>query len=241
MKFQWIITPDDKQLYREFVHRFEPHDFVKERRKRNVERTNVDISIETVWRCVIGCLLTTQQKSGRGSRVEQFMQNEKQLFSFNFCRESNGLALFAKETLKQAGLRRTERIPAEIVHAVNVFKESWHELELGLGKLHGNQPNAKQTERATARWIQDKFKGFGPKQSRNLLQWLGLSQYEIPLDSRVMKVLRTLDFPVPLSSTALADEEYYCFVLDGLQVILAHIEVLPCIFDACAFASLERD
>ena len=39
-------------------------------------------------------------------------------------------------------------------------------------------------ERETARWIASRLVGFGPKQSRNLLQSLGLGRYEIPLDSR---------------------------------------------------------
>ncbi len=57
----------------------------------------------------------------------------------------------------------------------------------------------------------------------------------------MIKVLRTPTFPVPLSATALADEAYYCFIEDGLQNVLAKISVLPCIFDACAFASGERN
>ena len=59
--------------------------------------------------------------------------------------------------------------------------------------------------------------------------------------SRIIKVLRELKFPVPLSSTALADEAYYCFVEDGIQEIMSRIGVFPCVFDACAFASFERN
>jgi hypothetical protein len=35
-----------------------------------------------------------------------------------------------------------------------------------------------------AGYIQETFEGFGPKQSRNLLQALGLTRYEIPIDIR---------------------------------------------------------
>src|SRR5579883_1784619 len=161
-----------------------------------------------------------------------------QLFSFNFCSESPGLATVTKESLKRAGLRRSELIPGEICHALAVFKANWQEFESALRDLN-EHPNATR-ERMLARWIQDRFVGFERKQSRNLLQWLGISQHEIPLDSRMMKVLRKLNFPVPLSPAALADEAYYCFVEDGLHTILNQIETLPCIFDACAFASFER-
>lgn len=70
---------------------------------------------------------------------------------------------------------------------------------------------------------------------------MGLSKYEIPLDSRMVKVLKALEFPVPLSAKALADESYYCFIEDGIQQLMAEIDVYPCVFDACAFASFETD
>jgi len=238
MTFQWIITHDDEQRYREFVTKYAEDPWVTERLKRNVHRTSVDISVGNVWRRVVCCLLTTQQKSGRGSRVGQLIKEDGKLFSFTFCRESAHVAAVAKEVLQQAGLRRSERIPAEIAHAMSVFKESWEEFELALRNLW-DRPHAK-TERDVARWIQAKFKGFGPKQSRNLLQWLGLSQHEIPLDSRMMKVLKELNFPVPLSASALADEAYYCFVEDGIHTVLGRIGVIPCVFDACVFARFER-
>jgi len=239
MTFQWIITPDDEQRYRDFISKYEAHPWVQTRLTRNVHRTSIDISASLVWARVVSCLLTTQQKSGRGSRVEQFIQTDEQLLSFAFCRESDSLGIVARDALKQAGLRRAERISTEICHAMNVFKGNWQEFQSALKKLNG-QANA-EMERNLARWIQEKFVGFGPKQSRNLLQWLGLSQYEIPLDSRMMKVLKQLNFPIPLSAAALSDEAYYCFVLDGLHTILARLGTLPCIFDACAFASFERD
>jgi hypothetical protein len=40
-------------------------------------------------------------------------------------------------------------------------------------------------ERIVARVLDEQLRGIGPKQSRNLLQELGLTRYEIPLDSRV--------------------------------------------------------
>ena len=52
-----------------------------------------------------------------------------------------------------------------------------------------------KSERHAAEFIDKQLKGFGPKQSRNLLQWLGPSRYEIPLDSRITKWLN--DFWIP--------------------------------------------
>jgi len=240
MKLNWIITAEDEQRYRDFVDKNKTRTVVLKRLSRNIERSNIDISIQSVWTHLVRCLLTTQQRSGARSRVSQFINSNAQLFSLEFCRDSNDLASVAKAALKESGLRRTDGIAAEINNAIEFFRSgSFQEFELKLQSI--TKETAVKRERNVARWIQRQFKGFGPKQSRNLIQWLGLSQYEIPLDSRMAKVLRKLDFPVPLSSAALADEEYYCFVEDGLHIILSRIEVVPCIFDACAFASFEKD
>lgn len=95
-------------------------------------------------------------------------------------------------------------------------------------------------ERETASFISASLKGFGPKQSRNMLQWLGLTRHKIPLDSRMIKWLNNTGFPIRLAAQGLADEAYYCFVLDGIQELCKHAKVPPCIFDVAVFASFER-
>jgi hypothetical protein len=104
-------------------------------------------------------------------------------------------------------------------------------------------PQPKETERICATGVDKLLKGFGPKQSRNLLQWLGLTQHEIPIDSRVIKWLRGLgksDSLHLLSSTALGEAGYYCCIMDTIQALCGEAEVLPCIFDASVFASFEK-
>jgi len=90
-----------------------------------------------------------------------------------------------------------------------------------------------------AEYIAANLKGFGPKQSRNLLQWLGLSRYEIPLDSRITKWLNEFGFPVKLSATALQDINYYNFVSDGFQKLAKTADIYPCVLDAIIFASYD--
>jgi len=85
----------------------------------------------------------------------------------------------------------------------------------------------------------DGFKGFGSKQSRNLLQDLGITRYEIPIDSRVTNWLNDGEFPFKLSATALADPGFYRFLSDGIQELCMKSDVFPCIFDAAVFASAD--
>jgi len=97
-----------------------------------------------------------------------------------------------------------------------------------------------QSEREAAEFINNQFKGFGPKQSRNLLQSLGLTKYEIPIDSRITKWLNRFGFPVKLSAQALSDPNYYKFVSDGVQQLCAQSGVYPCVLDAAIFASFDK-
>ncbi len=240
MEFRWVMSKGDDKIYSDFVERHKHHAFVKKRIDRNLKHNDVAISKSRFWSTLVGCLLTTQQRSGAGSRVDAFLDKGDAILDLDYCSSAKNLPKIVEETLSKNGLRRTERISQEIDHAVTWLKKNgWLTVEAQLDNISSYTSPMK--ERSVARFLQEHFKGIGPKQSRNLIQWMGLSRYEIPLDSRMIKVLRELNFPVPLSSTALADEAYYCFIEDGIQEIMARIEIFPCIFDACAFASFERN
>jgi thermostable 8-oxoguanine DNA glycosylase len=98
-----------------------------------------------------------------------------------------------------------------------------------------------KTERKSVEIIIDNLKGFGPKQSRNLLQSLGLTKFEIPIDSRITKWLTAFGFPMKLSATALSDKNYYNFVLDGFQKICEACDIFPCVMDAAIFSSFDEE
>ena len=78
------------------------------------------------------------------------------------------------------------------------------------------------------RKIQAYLKGLGTKKSRNLLQMLGLSMYEIPIESRITNWLNCkLHFTV--SVTTLQDVNFYYFVSDAIQSLCgkADVKTLP--------------
>lgn len=98
-----------------------------------------------------------------------------------------------------------------------------------------------------ATYLSDEFSGegfhqIGSKQSRNILQILGLTRYEIPLDSRITKWLNSnLDLPYHVSGNGLRNAEYYHFIMDLVQDACTTAEVLPCIFDAAVFSSYDTN
>ena len=229
---------------RSVVTKMAGHAIVVERRDRNVRRRGIDLSRPLIWKRHIGCLLTTQQKSSEDSAVQRFMRSDSPLLSLRRCEKSKDISrLAASELSAFGGIRRTTVIPKQITDNLRWLNASgWGELDDVLAPLKkAAQPKA--MERICADQIDKLLKGFGPKQSRNLLQWLGLTQHEIPIDSRILRWLRglgnggSLDL---LSSAALGEANYYCCIMDAIQVLCAKAKVLPCIFDASVFASFER-
>ncbi len=89
--------------------------------------------------------------------------------------------------------------------------------------------------------MDNNLSGFGPKKARNLLQELGLTIYEIPIDSRITKWLNKFGFPFKLSSTALSDRNYYNMILDGFQRVCEETGIYPCVLDAAIFASFDQE
>lgn len=68
-----------------------------------------------------------------------------------------------------------------------------------------------------------------------------MSQFEIPIDSRITKWLNEFGFPVRLTATALSDHDYYEFVSDGFQQLAKACGVAPCVLDAAIFSSFDAD
>ncbi|NTU52315.1 MAG: hypothetical protein HGA97_01155 [Chlorobiaceae bacterium] len=219
-------------------------EIVVDRQHRNVDRYDLDISRGKVWKTHIGCLLTSQQKSSVGSPIQRFLDSSSQLLSIGHCDSLNDLKEFAFKELKESpGIRFTDKISEHInTNHDRLSKGRWSEL---LDILHPFvlTPCSKEEERAAAERIPDILKGFWPKQSRNFLQWLGLTQYEIPIDSRIIKWLKETGNSTTkalLPPAAFSDKDYYCCILDAIQGLCRDAQVLPCMFDAAVFASIKN-
>ncbi len=244
MKIEVKYSRNDVKRVQDLVASMADHYMVVERRKRNVKRLGIDISHGSVWKKQIGCLLTTQQNSSENSAVQRFIRSNSPLLSLRKCEKVKNVERFAESELSAfGGIRRTTVIPKQIAYNFNLLTTGgWDDLDLLLSQLR-KAPQSKETERTCAARIDNLLKGFGPKQSRNLLQWLGLTQHEIPIDSRIIRWLKELGNSNSLrllSSAALSETDYYCCIMDGIQSLCEEANVLPCIFDASVFASFEK-
>jgi hypothetical protein len=241
MKLTWQVDSQDIHRVRAFVEQYRANAFVQLRLKRNVEGDKPKVTRAIFWQAMVACLLTTQQRSGPKSAVTRFINTEPFPLSLSTCEQQSDLEQFVKTVLTDfGGLRRTNIIARELAANIRHFEaESWAETYQVVENLWLSDTIS--VERQAAHFIATYYKGFGPKQSRNLLQSLGLTRYEIPIDSRIIKWLNDFSFPLRVSASALSDPHYYEFVMDGIQRICAECDTYPCVLDAAIFASFDGD
>jgi hypothetical protein len=239
MKHTWTIEPTDIKKVKAFLDLHRDDLFVRQRTEWNLRDEKPAVKKEDFWQQMVACLLTTQQRSGPTSAVTRFIRTTPFPLAHKTCIEQPNVEKFAKDTLtKFGGLRRTNRLANEISTNLTRLEEGlWLRTLDTLGTLRTN--HSVGAEREAADFIDGNFTGFGPKQARNLLQSLGLTRHEIPIDSRITKWLNEFGFPVRLSASALADSNYYCFVMDGFQVLCQASGVAPCVLDAAIFTSFD--
>ena len=239
MKLQWIIEPEEVYRIQAFVAKHRSNAHVLERIQNNLRSDKPPVSLTEFWEKLVGCLLTTQQPSGPNSPLVRFMATRPFPLSFEECQRAAVVESFCSDVLQQFGGLRRYLIISREVSANFAFLQGrgW---EQALAHLEAVRINSTpETERLAADFLADHLRGVGPKQSRNLLQWLGLSRYETPIDSRISRWLNDFGFPFRLSAAALANREYFCLVTEGFQQMAAACDIAPCVLDAAIFASFD--
>ncbi len=239
MRIIWEITDEDSQRALSFYEAQESNPFVKKRIERNINKVGVELSEAAFWQQMIMCLLTSQQRSGPDSPISRFMRITPFRLSLHVCKGVPNLrGLVKKELLANGCGRMIDRVSTFISENFEVLERGkWGLVSTAYEKL-GQQAGSSE-EMLLARTISSTLKGFGPKQARNLLQSLGLTRYEVPIDSRISKWLNEFGFPIKISVGALSDEEYYQFVSDGFQLLCKRIAVFPAVMDAAIFSSFD--
>jgi len=239
MRLHIEVTPKDAAAIRKFFDHWAQSPMVVKRAQRNVEGQRDALTEKTLWHAIVTCLLTTQQRSGPQSPITKFMRIEPFPLALSVARRHGDVRSWAGGVLSShGGIRRYNQLANEVAANLEILDSGgFGTLLTALRPLE--KSSSKAAERAAAHLLDEMLAGVGPKQARNTLQSLGLSQYEIPLDSRVAKWLRRIGFPLPVAAAALSDPEYYDFVLDAFQDMAAAVDVLPCLLDAAIFASFD--
>ena len=237
MKSIWTIDNTVLENIRKVIIDNIDSKLAKERKSKNIEKKGIDLSKNNVWKILVGCEITSRQKSGENSPTDQLLKSGSKLFDFNYCKNNHN---FIIEELKKFNLRRYNTIAEWLILIIKEWElGEWDILQKKLTLL--KKYHSKEDEKQVIDYLRSgKYKGLGLKQSRNFLQWLGLSIYEIPIDSRVIKVLENCGCNFVPGPNALQDDATYEYLENGLQMISEELQILPCELDACFFMSLGK-
>jgi len=193
---------------------------------------------EQFWLELVTALLSSQQRSTENAPLDRFYTMKPFPLSLQAYVELNDVQV--NDILRP--FRFHERITSQLRKNHDwLFGKGvgWQEIESGLKNLLAQRNSApsidhKEIERNIAQLLADRLKGVGPKQSRNLLQALGLTRFEIPLDSRVVGWLRE-NLGWLICVEGLSDKDNYEELLNRVQSSCESAGVLPTVFDAAAF------
>jgi hypothetical protein len=248
-KLNWTIHEEELSTIKDFYQRYEHTPMVNRRRRKNVDRVGLEFSRDQFLRAILCCLATSQQRSGPDSKVARFFRLQPFPITEDFCRANRrSLTESLQAQLSKAGIRFSERIAGFFTTNLKRLDDSRWQLLQDLGDYVAAGQEDEDWERNLARRISTesevqsfKLAGFGPKQARNLLQIMGVTRYEIPLDSRVLKWLGHYGFPYPLAEGQLQHSALYDILVDSIKEISCQIDVYPCLLDAAIFASVDGD
>lgn len=253
-EINWSFSNEEITRVQEIVADQNDDPFVTKRREQNVEPAEINITADQFWNAHLAALLTSQQRSGPDSHVSRFLKNKIDVVSLTQCRSVDDVSGFVSETLEShGGIRYYNNIgDACETNLERLDSGGWDELWSELEQLieaRKREPRDSDhaTERAVATYLSDGIAGdglhrVGSKQARNILQILGLTRYETPLDSRITKWINgNFDLPYHITGAGLSNQAYYHFIMDLIQDSCSTAGVLPCMFDAAVFSSYDTN
>lgn len=247
MELKLILTEEEKIKLKNFINDNSKNKIYEER-LRNIKNKeairNKILSKDEIWKALINCLLTTQQKSGPGKAIHRFMEQKPFPLTYKYCveiKDENIEEKVVKILTDFKGIRRINIIAKAIKYNIKYLKNGgWKyvcEVIRNLKEAETKEKERQEIEKLLTK--NNKFLQIGPKQIRNLFQMLGLVKYEIPIDSRTTKWLNDYGFPIKVNGDTLGNEKSYNFVLDLIQDMSKQIEFYPTLLDAAIFTSFD--
>jgi hypothetical protein len=226
--------------------------FCKRRYAKNVVSSPQSFRRDAFWKWMIVCICTSVQKSGPNSRVSQFVREEPFPLRLAVCAGSANLRVFAEGILRSRGLRFGPKLAVQIDANMRWLDHGgWETVEeqfdnlASFSECAGSPQQRIAAERQAARMVMGRnggLAGIGPKQARNLWQCLGMTQYEVPLDSRVSSWLNALPGRLEIKTSKLyTSVPYYEAKMTEIQNLCSAAGVLPCEFDAAVFSNADDE
>ncbi len=266
--FDEKIKQNDEDLISTFVK------VAKDRRQHVIGMQSLSsiLTEKNFWKKLVVCLATSQSASGEKSLVQYMVCKKDQLLDpasdiYQDNQQSEDQLFKAIEkyvsTVKQRKEMRGVRFASKFSEFVAkawfiLFKHGFVKCYLSkLNFVYSHISNMtdedKRYNEISITAMLELLPGIGFKQSRNVLQYLGVSQQVIPIDSRWCKLLEDRkffsrnpdnDFLVIISSVKsskihelLQEQKYYLILEEFLLRICSCLDIEPYLFDALMFAS----
>jgi hypothetical protein len=242
MKIYWHVTKNDKICVETLVATQKNTKIVQDRYSRNLSETKSAVTKERFWRAMVCMRLTTLARSGPNTKLTKFQCLDPFPLCYKVVQKQISIEKLISDILREYQVGTHRRIISEQLSINFKILEDgeWSNCLTQCNRLLGLENRTVEAE--VADYIRQRFSGFGPKQSRNLLQTLGLTRYEIPIDSRVITWLNSrLNFPITINAAPLSDKYYYNLIMDGICKLCEECNILPCILDASIFGANEDD
>lgn len=212
---------------------------VIERKKLNIDTPRKDLRIdeEIFWEKLVMGIVTSNvrnnaafRKKLKDSNILKYEVVKKEL------KDREGIA----ERLKEYKIGRYQRNSTALMTNMERLDNNWQETERRLKTLQYDTTLEK--ERKVAKYLADLYLQIGPKQSRNIIQMLGLSRYVVPLDSRMDETINEYGgIVLPEVQNPYSRENYYMDIEDQINDLCVELYIYPCFFDACVYWSKDDE
>ena len=236
MKVIWDLNDSDSKKVVDFVNENKTP-FVENRISRNINRKGLILDKDIILRNMLMCLLATHHDSNQDKKLAAFFKKEPSLLTVEFLTKiyDNDIENEVLEVLTSNGITPSNKIINFFIqNYFYLLQSNWAIITELENCISGDYTIS--NERDLADNIDKIFKGFGSVQARSFLQALGLTKYEIPINSRIIAWLKDFGFPILISPIALQDKSFYHFITDGIQLLCAKANIYPCVLDAAIYS-----
>ena len=230
-----VINDDVIKYFFMLWKRNENKQFVKDRVAKCVTSEKRPLlTTQLFWSELVKTINTTQTKSvGKNNPMDRWIKNDNyKVKDWNWVSDKTDENLIkqAVEEFENSKIRYANGKSKYVPKNRNFILKN--EIKL-LKEIERIEIGNKYSEREGVDFLKENLVGLGLKQSRNLLQDLGRSQYQVPIDSRVIKQLEKSG--IEIGKINLSSEAHYLKLQETIWAISEKIGVLPCVFDAFAF------
>lgn len=233
-----LLTSQSIKYFKNLYTKHQSHPFILERIENSlIETKKADIDINLFWSTLIEIINATQARSEE--LFNSINDTDYKIKKWDIVKgmSHDELRELAYTEFMDSNIDKYSQSNARYAVSNRNFIKKQGEDKI-LKKINSCEVGNSSSEEKTCVFLQ-KLKGIGPKQSRSILQYLGLSHYQVPIDSSVLKQLELSG--IDITDAKLDKEREYQETQAVIWNISKELNVLPCVFDALWFVDRAEE